>query len=738
MSWSEWYKKYKNRWWCLPLVLSLVLQPLAVLCNVYTELHGIKIILFYLPPALSMALMVLFGWAALPGIAVALVVRYLPMRGELESIVSVVHYTLTCVVCWGGYRLFVPRRNAVSFGYTRLSAARLFWLVFCHATIMFLIYQAAIIFGFYDVKTAMLGIDSLQISALINYQCLLASSLVGVPFCYFIVRALRHPPFVRHFFSRMRSQFHPRATSLEIGVWGLLLLALMCLLLLPSDDNNSIFNTNYSFILLLPVMLWGAMRFGFLFITSVWTLMLMVLTHYYSRYQLVTEDYDVQMAITSSCYVVFSFTIFLMAEITTHQRTIYEKVRKVAFIDPIVQMPNLRALTRDLSLYSGSTLCLLNFPELDLLGRNYGVLMRISYKQQLANWLKQSLEDSEQFYHLSSTELVLRLSGEVSSARLEAVYHKVLDFRFIWDGMSMQLQVGIGYCYVRNPVMHQHLLLGELETMADHSLSTSRPESLQVRGARHVQNAVKNKVDMMNRLQWALDNGEFQLMTQRVEGIRGDSFYEILLRMKSEDGTLLKPDVFLPVAHEFGLSSRIDLWVLETTLQFINRHRDVLPGIRFSVNITPASVCRVNFTLDVGQMLRRYDIQAWQIIFEITESSSLTNMAQANQTIQQLQQLGARVAIDDFGTGYASYACIREMNVDILKLDGSFIRNISTSSLDYQLVESICQLARMKKMQVVAEFVESLEVLDIVKSLGIDYIQGYLIGRPQPLENLVP
>jgi len=114
----------------------------------------------------------------------------------------------------------------------------------------------------------------------------------------------------------------------------------------------------------------------------------------------------------------------------------------------------------------------------------------------------------------------------------------------------------------------------------------------------------------------------------------------------------------------------------------------------------------------------------------------LTNINQANQTLGQLQQLGCRVAIDDFGTGYASYARLKNINADILKIDGSFIRNLTSNSLDYQIVASICHLARMKKMRVVAEYVETEEVRSAALSLGIDYLQGFLIGKPAPLEAL--
>ncbi len=106
-------------------------------------------------------------------------------------------------------------------------------------------------------------------------------------------------------------------------------------------------------------------------------------------------------------------------------------------------------------------------------------------------------------------------------------------------------------------------------------------------------------------------------------------------------------------------------------------------------------------------------------------------------TLSRLRAMGCRIAIDDFGTGYASYARLKSINADILKIDGSFIRNIVTSSLDYQIVESMCHLARMKNMQVVAEYVESEEIKNVACSLGIDYLQGYVIGKPQPLESLI-
>ncbi|WP_058913313.1 EAL domain-containing protein [Entomohabitans teleogrylli] len=737
MRFANWYDVNKNKWWLLPLLLPSALLPLAALCNANSYLGDIRIALYYLPHAVMMALMIIFDWAALPGIILAIVVYYLPARGIVDTATGVFHYLLPLTISWGGYKIFSQQRSRVTFGHLKYTLMRMFWLVFCNATLFFFFYQVAVFFGLYDIQSSLLGKNPLQITTLINYQAILVGSLTGVPLSYFIIRMIRHPAFLFSFFSRMRAQFHPATTRMEIALWVVIMLIFMALLLVPLNESSTIFNTNYTLTLILPVMLWGAMRFGYLFITNIWTIVLIILCHYFYLYIPQSQDYKLQIAITTSCFAVFSFSIVLMALVTTRQRQMYSRVRRLAYIDPIVHIPNLRALSKDISKYAWSAICFLRVPGLELLGRNYGIMLRIQYKQQLAAYLRARLRKDEFVYQMAGNELVMRLNGESHRQHIEDIDRYIREFRFYWDGMPLQPQVGISYCYVRHPVEFLHLLLGEMSTMADVSITTNRPESLLPNGARQIQNAVREKVDMLHHLQNALDHDYFLLAAQPVQGIRGDVYYEILLRMSDEHGTVYLPDRFLPVAQEFGLSSKIDLWVLESTLAFMQQHREELPGLRLAVNLTPSSVCNAHFADDVKALIHKYGVEPWQLVFEVTESNSLTNLAQANQTLSLLQDIGCRIAIDDFGTGYASYARLRDMNADIMKIDGSFIRNILTSSLDYQIVESICQLARVKKMQIVAEYVESDEIRAAVEHLGIDYLQGYAIGRPVPLSTLL-
>lgn len=730
-------KKNQHRWWVLPLILPVVLLPVLSVANTFTHLGDGIAALYYLPLSFLLSLMMFFGLEALPGIVLSLFIRYYPSVGMFETVAGVLHFIVPIVLSWGGYRVFAPRRNMTAYGDVRLMAQRIFWQAFCPATLFLLLFQFAVYLGVYESRQSLAGLNPLNIRTLINYQALLVSGLTGVPLSYLLIRLIRHPRYLKSLISQIRTQIDKKVTRAEFLVWAIALAGLLSLLLLPMNENSSIFTTNYTLSLLMPVMLWGAMRFGYKLISLIWIPILLVSIHYFYRYIPVNQGYDIQLAITSSSYLVFSFVVIYMSMLATRQRAVNKRSRRLALLDPVLHMPNLRALSRDLAKNPWSALCLLRVPELEILGRNYGVLLRIQYKQQLSQWVNGTLQPNEQVYHLTGCDMAVRLNAESHQQRIETLDEHIKQFRFVWDGMPLQPQVGVSYCYVRSPVNHLYLVLGELGVVADLSLSSNHPENLQQRGAVHLQRSLKDKVAVMSRLQRALDNNAFTLLVQPVRGLRGDSYHEVLLRMTDANGLLISPEQFLPIAQEFGLSSRVDLWVLEHTLRFLAAHRERLPGQRFAINLAPSTVCRVQFPLEVSRLLAQYAIEPWQLIFEVTECSTFCNAEQGLHILRQLQKMGVRIAIDDFGTGYASYARLKSVDADILKIDGDFIRNIVNNSLDYQIVASICHLARMKKMLVVAEYVETEEIRSAVHALGIDYVQGYLIGRPAPLESLL-
>ena len=736
MNFCKIYKQYRDEWWGLPLILPLLVLPIIKIANTYTYIGGGKTYLYYLPLPFMLCMMLFFSWKALPGL-IAGIDCYLTNDFHFVERVGIeLQFLIPTIVAWGGYQFFNQQRKMISHGDTHLMAHRLFWQMFVPSTIFLLLIQFALYLGLYPSMRDTEWVSPLTQRNLINYQSLLMGYLTGVPLCYLMIRLIRNPNYLRSFVSQVRRDFDPKVKWPEMVIWWAVVIGVFSMMMLPMTKGSTIFSTNYTLSLLLPIMLWGSMRFGYRFISVVWTLMLIVAIHYHYHYVPKSAGYSVQLAITSSSYLIFSFIIAYMAMLSTRQRAIHERVRRIAFIDPVVSLPNMRALSRAVNNTPWSVLCFLRMPDLEVLTRHYGIMLRINYKQNLAKYLHEALRPGENVYQLTGSDLAVLLHTESYKERMDELYERLKQFRYSWNGMPLQPQIGVSYCYFHSPVAHLSLMLGELNTVAELSLVTNRPENLQRRGAQYLQQELKDKIAMMVRVQQALENNRFRLMAQPIVGIRGDDYHEVLLRMLGDDDELISPLLFLPVAYEFGMASRIDLWVLENTLVFMASRRETNPGMRLALNLSPSTASGTGFAHQVKDLLEEYGIEAWQLVFEITESHSLVNAEQARRTLRELQELGCRVAIDDFGTGYASYARLKHISADILKIDGSFIRNIATSSLDYQIVSSICHLARMKKMRVVAEYVENEAIRTAAIALGIDYLQGYGIGKPAPLEEL--
>ena len=342
-------KKNQHRWWVLPLILPVVLLPVLSVANTFTHLGDGIAALYYLPLSFLLSLMMFFSLEALPGIVLSLFIRYYPSVGMFETVAGVLHFIVPIVLSWGGYRVFAPRRNMTAYGDVRLMAQRIFWQAFCPATLFLLLFQFAVYLGVYESRQSLAGLNPLNIRTLINYQALLVSGLTGVPLSYLLIRLIRHPRYLKSLISQIRTQIDKKVTRAEFLIWAIALAGLLSLLLLPMNENSSIFTTNYTLSLLMPVMLWGAMRFGYKLISLIWIPILLVSIHYFYRYIPVNQGYDIQLAITSSSYLVFSFVVIYMSMLATRQRAVNKRSRRLALLDPVLHMPNLRALSRDLA-----------------------------------------------------------------------------------------------------------------------------------------------------------------------------------------------------------------------------------------------------------------------------------------------------------------------------------------------------------------------------------------------------
>ncbi len=229
----------------------------------------------------------------------------------------------------------------------------------------------------------------------------------------------------------------------------------------------------------------------------------------------------------------------------------------------------------------------------------------------------------------------------------------------------------------------------------------------------------------------ALHQDRFELVFQPIVDVKSGrtGHFEALLRLRDTHGGLVYPDRFIPVAEKTGQIQAIDHWVLGRALGLMRR----CPELRLSVNLSANAMDDPLLLPDLERLLRHFGVEPQRLAFEVTETAAINSVLQATRLMRGIQELGCRFALDDFGSGYASYAYLRQLPVDDVKVDGCFIRNLAESREDRIFVKAITDMSHGMGKRVIAEFVESDAILRVLRELGVDCAQGYLFGRPAPL-----
>ncbi|CUS47697.1 MAG: EAL domain protein [Idiomarinaceae bacterium HL-53] len=242
-------------------------------------------------------------------------------------------------------------------------------------------------------------------------------------------------------------------------------------------------------------------------------------------------------------------------------------------------------------------------------------------------------------------------------------------------------------------------------------------------------------------LKGAIERDELVLFAQEIRALKptdGGQSFEILVRMRDNDGSVLSPAEFLPAAEAFGLMPVLDRWVILNTMKYLATHTKCIHEVsKCAINLSGASLSDPELADFIEDGLEEYGLPASIFTFEITETEAIRSPTEALQFIHAVHRLGCRVALDDFGTGLASFDYLRQYPFDELKIDGVFIREITKNKVDESIVSAICQVAATMQLQTVAEFVEDEIYSSTLAGLGVDFAQGYGIGKPQPLEQLI-
>jgi diguanylate cyclase (GGDEF)-like protein len=366
-----------------------------------------------------------------------------------------------------------------------------------------------------------------------------------------------------------------------------------------------------------------------------------------------------------------------------------------------------------------------------------------SLLRQLAQVLLSKMRRGDSLARLGGDEFGVLLEGcdLLHAQRVAAqLLSTIRAFRFPWQGQVFTLAASIGVAAVTSQSRDLESVLAAADTACYMAKDNGRNQVQVYHEDDEEVSSHHGQMSWVSRVTRSAEENRFFLDCQRVVSLPGDSgateYLELLLRMRDDSGRVVPPMAFIPAAERYHLMGTIDRWVVKKALNCLGglycaKQRSRMPP-RFGINLSGMSLGDPAFADFVLQQLVASGAPAESVCFEITETAAISNLARAARFIRMFRDLGCRFALDDFGTGLSSFAYLKSLPVDYLKIDGSFVRGSGADSVDLAVVDAIQRLAHAVGAKTIAESVESIETFERLRALGIDFAQGYVIHRPEP------
>ena len=315
------------------------------------------------------------------------------------------------------------------------------------------------------------------------------------------------------------------------------------------------------------------------------------------------------------------------------------------------------------------------------------------------------------------------------------------DNAFLWDEIRLNLTCSIGIRLIDHTAASPQMV----HAQADAACHAAKEEGRNRYNLYHQDDEDLRRrhleMECVNLVHEALAHDRLELFAQRILGLEKESdkmHFEILVRIKNNQGEYISPGIFMPASERYNIAHLIDRQVVSQTLTWLEENQGVIDELGMcSINLSGHSMGNREFVEFLIESLDSSSVPCDKICLEITETAAMSNMKQAIKLFTRLKELGCMIALDDFGSGLSSFGYLKKLPVDIVKIDGLFVRDIDVNEMDHVMVRSINDLAKQMGKYTVAEFVENTQIIDKLIELGVNYAQGYIIGRPKPLPELV-
>jgi len=449
----------------------------------------------------------------------------------------------------------------------------------------------------------------------------------------------------------------------------------------------------------------------------------------------------------------------------SERRALETKLFWQANHDPLTRLPNRRHFETQLEreverCHRGASSALLyidldRFKYInDIAGHAAGDRLLVEISQRL----KERKREADLLARLGGDEfaIILRQVNDEDARKVAETFREMMeDYTFVYEGQSYRVHASIGVALIDADVANAGEVLANADIACHVAKGQGRNQTHIYRRDSDAKQAMNLDLGWSSRLQQALSNNRFVLHFQPIVPLagldlvklpgEGEAFIrgcgsmaehgvmhcETLIRLIDDNNQVIAPGAFLPTAERFGLMPQIDLWVLRQAIEHLAMQKKAGHRSCISVNISGHTLDHECLVPEIVQMLDRHAVDPRSLIFEITETNAIANIDAAKRLISELRERGCRFALDDFGSGFSSFHHLKHLPVDFVKIDGQFVRDMARDPADRAIVQSINDIAHSFGRRTVAEFVESREILQLLKECGVDYAQGYYVSPPR-------